>query len=134
MKKGDLVRIEHFLGEELLSKTDGKVMWIVEDEVSIQQEADPRSFTVFDPKDTDYKVTILQESAPSFQSQVASLSDEELREAVNSLRGGRIHIPTPPKTKKAREPKLSAEELQLSALMASMTPEEQQKLKEKLGL
>ena len=134
MKKGDIVLVEHSLNGELLSSTKGKLMWVYETEASLQDSDNPQSYMVFNPLDTDYKVSVLVDSAPSFQSQVASMSDEDLFNAVNTLRGGRIHVPTPPKAKKAREPKLSTEEAQLQALLATMTPQQQQELKVKLGI
>lgn len=136
MKKGDTIQVEHWIDAECISTTRGKVQWIIDDCVSMANDAEIGSFLVFNPKEEGYKVSILLESAPSFQSQIASLSDEELQRAVNEMRGGRIRIEPLPKEKKpsARAPKLSAEEQQLSALMSQMSPEDQLKLKQKLGL
>ena len=134
MKKGDIVSIEHYIGTELLNTHKGKVMWVDNDQASVQDEGNSSSYLVFNPLDTDYKVTVLVDAAPSFQSQVASLSDEQLRAAVDSMRSGRI-IPTPvAKVKKEKAPALSEADKQFQALVAQLTPEEQAKLRIKMGL
>ena len=136
MKKGDTIQVEHWMNGECLSTTRGKIQWIHEDQLSMSDEENVGAYLVFNPKDEDRKIVVLIESAPSFQSQVASLSDEELQAAVDSMRSGRISIAPLPKEKKpsARAPKASAEELQLQTLMSQMSPEEQIKIKQKLGI
>ena len=134
MKKGDIVRVERLEAGITQHTVEGQVMWAVEDQASVQDKENKSAYLVFDPRDSDYKVTVLIDSSPSFQSQVASLSDEELKAAVDAMRGNRIQGAPEPKVKKASAPKLNKEELELLTLMNALSPEEQLALKGKLGI
>lgn len=134
MKKGDIIRHVALLGEpyDHGEAKDARVTWVINGEVAAQSLSDPTGHHIFQEGDKDW--VVIQESAPSFQSQVASMSDEELKAAVDAMRGGRAVAPVEVKEKKVRAPKLSTEEAGLLALMSQLTPEEQQKLKVKLGI
>ena len=131
MKKDDSVRVDSFTGEELLSTFTGKVQWVIENEVSIHCDDDIKAYTIIDLNDPTYKITVTQEAAPSFQSQVANLTDEELHAQIESLRNGRVALAPEPKK---RATKVSKEDDELMKMLALLSPEEQANLTKKLGL
>ena len=132
MKKGDIVLIEHQESETLVSGK-WKINWRIDDEIGVTSLTDSQSANVYNIKDSTVKITMLQESEASFQSQVEHMTDEQLRASIEGLRTGRI-IVTPTKVKKEKAPKVSKDESDLLALMAQLSPEEQLAFKAKYGM
>lgn len=153
MKKDDLVRRDAFTIPPEEGTTDepifmevreAKVCWVNEEAASIQimqcgsptkgytslkREEDGKWYSPNEIGHGEYYVYL--ESAPNFQSQVAQLSDEELHAQVESLRSGRTAVA---QEAKAKKPRASKEDNQLSKALAELTPEAQAELIKKLGL
>ena len=134
MKKGDIIKVESFVGDELLNTTVGTIQWITEEDISIENSEIRGSYQVISLSDPSYKFTMIQESQESFQSQVAHLTDEELMASVEAMREGRVA--PPPKESKPRTKKTpkTAEDEALQQLYNGLTNEEKEALSKKLGL
>jgi len=134
MKKGDIIQQVRLNGEPYTfpDPVQATVVWVIDGEVSAMDNNDAKAYHVFSLENSDWDVVV--DAAPTFQSQVASLTDEQLKAAVESMRSGRVHLTPLPKEKKARAPKSTPEEDNLSKLLASLSPEKQLALKAKLGL
>ena len=134
MKKGDRLKVETYLGTELLTTVNCLVNWAIDDEIATVDTDHPGSYNIYNIKDPSYKFIMIQESAPHFQSQVEQMTDEELRASIENLRGTRS-IPTPvKKAKVASKPTPPTKADMLEALRAKMTPEAFETLKAKMGL
>ncbi len=133
MKKGDVVHEKRDLGDGKFYEEDYKVNWVIDDEAALCMLNDHNAHKIIKVDDPDFTVTI--DSAPSFQSQVETMTDEELRASVESLRGGRAPIVAPAKTKtKTKVVTQSPEDAELEKLLATMSPQEIADMKVKLGL
>ena len=129
-KKGDIVRVENSITNYTY---EGTVSWIVGAELAIQHNDNKSAYSTEKLIDKDCTITILQESAVDFQSQVASMTDDELKASIESLRLGRVAI----QKKSKKEPtqiKLSEEEKQLTNLLSTLSVDETLELKKKLGI
>ena len=124
MKKGD--RISGINQADVL--IEGEIVWVIGDEYSLRS-LDGHGYHIYKEGElADFKVTF--ESAPSYQSTVAGMSDEALRASIEGLRLARSRISSPIKGKRERTPKGDP----MKELLASLPEEERAKLKEKLGL
>ena len=122
-------QIQTLVAFEVIEKF--KVNWVIGEEAAVQSLSDSKSNFIIAVDDPEY--FILQESAPSFQSQVANMTDEQLRASIDELRQKRIVI-EPKKEKKLKVEKTSQEENALIGLMGQLNEEEQKKLLAKLGM
>ena len=105
-----------------------KVKWVVEDEAAlVLGNGDYKIIEI--SKEPEWKVTY--ESAPSYQSSVAQMSEEELRASIDALRAGRL--PVARKERVAREPAVDKND-PVAVALASMSPEKKQALMKKLGM
>ena len=146
LKKGDVVRQEAYEYEpgRIDLASEATVQWVIEEEASIEYADKLGAFAELELKDGRWLSkasvngnpwTVIHESAPTFQSQGAAMTDEELRTSVEQMRSGRIIPPSIPKVRKsAVKPSAPTEEDQMSAVLASMSPDQQLELKRKLGL
>lgn len=108
-----------------ITKSRARVNWVIDDEAAITSlDGTASHFIVSISKD---RWRVIQEAQPSYQSQVASFSDEELRASLDSLRLKRI-IPVTVKTRR-REPVSDIERF-----MESLPPEKKLELLRKLGI
>lgn len=107
------------------------VGWIVENEVAITDiggETDGLSRVIDLNKEPGWKV--IQEAAPTYQSTVAQMSEEELRGAIDVLRRTRT---VPVKiTRKVRSEPVSTDPMAIA--LAKMNPEDKMRLMKKLGM
>lgn len=119
--KFDIVTTRAFI-----TKEDAKVNWVIDQEAAISFIHEQTMHLIINTEDEDWKV--IQESTPSYQSQVASMSDEELKAAIDVARYARATI----QPKKA----LKASQVidPLEAKLASLSAEDRQKIMIKLGL
>ena len=108
-----------------------KVLWVddIDNTASLQSILIPGAYT--EVSTTDSTLIVIQEAAPSFQSQVCKLSDEELMAQIESLRAGRSAIAP---EAKARKPKASKEDSEMEKILASLSIEARAELEKKLGL
>ena len=103
----------------------GKVNWIVDNEMAIELEGGYHKVVNLDEE----KWEVIEEAPVSYQSIVAHMSDEELKASLEALRAQRSMVkPT------KRRVKVEGEENELEKVLGSLTPEQMQKLKQKLGL
>jgi len=113
-------------GTAFITKEDARVIWVIDQEAAISFIHEQTMHLIINTEDEDWKV--IQESTPSYQSQVASMSDEELKAAIDVARYARATI----QPKKA----LKASQVidPLEAKLASLSAEDRQKIMIKLGL
>lgn len=125
MKKGDYISLNKD-GETL----EAKVNWVVDDEAGINYlspDVYKGSSKVINIKEEAWQVTV--SSDPTYQSSVASMSDTELRESINSLRQTRVSLPKATRAKVA-----SISTSPLAQALDKLTPEKKAALMKKLGL
>jgi hypothetical protein len=111
-----------------------RVNWVVDYEVGVVH-LDTGGGEVIDLREqTDW--VILQESSPEYQDSVEHMTDEQLRESIEQLRGQRISRPEATRTRVSspKAPKQTEEERKLGAVLNSMSPEQKLELQRKLGL
>lgn len=128
IKKGDIISWKHF-PEADAPTFEGKVQWVIDDEFSMTGTMSSGYSMAKFSEVSDLK--IIYSAAPTYQSTVATMSDEELRASIDGLRVQRA-ISTP-KVRKER----SATSRALSPIekaLAAMTPEQQAELKKKMGM
>lgn len=109
------------------------VMWVEDGTASIEYLVSLGSYSLINlEEEPEWKV--IQESAPSYQSSVASMSEEELRASIESLRSQRASMPTGAKSKarKVSVPSMSAEDKLMLQKLAKIDPAKLAMLKEKL--
>lgn len=124
MKKGDRIRGVNQAGVTV----EGEIMWVVGEEFSIRN-LDSLGYSIYRQGDlANLEVTF--ESAPSFQSSVAEMSDDALRKSIEELRQKRATLPRPSRGQGQRRTK----EDPIMKLIASLSKEETTKLMEKMGM
>jgi hypothetical protein len=120
------------LTSPVIFNEEARVNWVIDDEVAItSKNGSCRIFSLKEEKDWIVKI----ESAPSYQSSVVELSDEELKDSIEALKNKRIH--SEPKARKSvREPvqKLPPPDAIAKALEAITDPIKREDMKRKLGL
>lgn len=102
------------------------VKWVVDNEMALQY-ADGSYRVVTISEEPEWIVTY--ESAPSYQSSVANMSDEELRLSIDALRNNRL--PVAKKERVAREP---VDNDPMAKVLASLTSEKKLELMRKMGM
>src|SRR3990167_1414140 len=117
-------------GTAFITKEDARVIWVIDQEAAICFISDQTAHLIINIEDPSWKV--LYEAVPSYQSQVASLSDEELKAAIDAARYARASA-QPEKTSK-RVQQVHEEIDPLEAKLATLSPEDRQKIMTKLGL
>lgn len=131
MKKGDRV-------SRTVTNTEGDgeytlealVNWVVEDEAGITYLSPPDwkgGAKVVNLKEEVWVVT--WESTPSFQSSVAEMSEEELRESIDRLRESRKHLPSP----RVRGDRVKKDD-PISKAFSHLSKEKREEVMRKLGL
>ena len=106
-----------------------KVQWVVGDEASVNMGND--AYKILDLKVAlDWKV--VEEAPPSFQSNVAQMTDEQLRESIEALRNKRVGLPKP-RAYKVKAPVVDKSD-PIAQALAKLSPTEKLALKRKLGL
>jgi len=127
MKKGDIISktVEGEVFEALVN-------WVVESEMGItymKPETYKGGSTLIDlGEDKEWKV--IQESAPSYQSTVASMSEDELRESIGKLRKGRTHLPKV----KTKVRGVRAKDDPITKAFKNLPPEKREALMKRLGM
>lgn len=110
------------------TQQQAKVMWVVEHEASL--EIEPGAYSIVNWKEEGWFVLI--EATPSYQSSVAEMSDEQLRESIETLRNTKV---TQSKTRTSKPKKEAVDKNDPLALaLAGLSELEKEKLKRKLGL
>ena len=127
MKKGDIV--QHVLPNG--QTEDFKIQWVIDNTASAKSLKES-SYSIFEVTDSEWKV--IQEATPSFQSQVCTMTDEELKASIEALRGGRIIPEMPTKVKAKRKEAKSPLDEAYAKVLSSMTEEQKIALRQKLGL
>lgn len=106
---------------------EAEVQWVVDDEASLKVGS---SYFIINISEGHWKV--VHEAAHSFQSQVAHLSDDQLRERIQELRSGRVVVQKP---KRANGTKAAtAVNNKLEAALMGLSEEKKAELMKKLGL
>lgn len=126
MKKGDIVTRTH--PEPELNGEQGKVQWVVENEASVK--FNDGGFKIIEVDDKEWAVTI--SAAPTYQSTVEQMTDEELRASIDGLRRTRVSTPKP--TRSARTQAGEAKDDPLARALGNMKGAEKEALMKKLGL
>lgn len=125
MKKDDIIAIQK--EEDYIT---AHVNWVVDDEAGITY----MSPDVYKGSQNVIKISegweVIVESAPSYQSSVASLTDEELRESIDSLRRTRVTVPKT--TRGAKREPVSNDPM--AQALAKMDPIKKAELMRKLGM
>lgn len=117
--------------EGFIVKEDAQINWVMDKEAGISFLANPKSHDIINIEEGIWR--IFQESVPSYQSQVATMSDEELREAINASRA--LRATSSPPIKRAKVVKGEKKEIDpIQAKLDSLPPEQREKLMQKLGL
>ena len=136
MKKGDIVKRTRTIEGHVETKLF-EIIWVVGDEASVREvnSSDGGYFIINlkEPDNLGSTWAIDQEGAESFQSTVASMSDEQLRASIDSLRQRRT-LPVRKAITKAKEVCPSIPKEELDKVLAKCSPEEADFLKKKLGL
>lgn len=131
MKKGDrIARVVTKVEGDGEYTLEALVNWVVEDEAGITYLSPPDwkgGAKVVNLKEEEWKVTL--ESTPSFQSSVAEMSEEELRESIDRLRESRKHIPAP----RVRGDRVKKDD-PVSKAFAHLSKEKREEVMRKLGL
>lgn len=119
MKKNDVI--------ENITGIRGKITWVVGDEVAYM-DLQSGMYRIFNIKEEPgWKVTI--EATPSFQSSLAQMSDEQLRESIIKMRQTRAPLPKSTRNKvevESNDP--------VSQALVALNPEQREKLMKKLGM
>ena len=102
------------------------VNWVVGDEASITY--DNGGMEIISIPEGGYKV--IRESAPSYQSSVADMSEEDLRASLDALRTSRAKMPSVKTKVRKQVVKMSP----IEKLLADAPPEKVEELKRRLGL
>lgn len=113
---------------------DAKVNWVVDTEVGITY-VDGGS-AVIDLDDEEHNGWVVISSvAPTYQSNVEHMSDDELRASIEGLRSTRVAKPAKIKrVTTVKAPPMSAEDKKLSGVLGALSPEAKLALQRKLGL
>lgn len=106
------------------------VNWRVEDEIGVEWK-DLGGMAILNLQDIKFK--IVHSSAPQYQDSVEHMTDEQLRESIESLRAKRVLAPVKA-TRVASTPKPTAQDKKLSSVLSGMTPEKKLELMKKLGM
>lgn len=135
MKKGDWITRTHVDGTGQEITIEAEVNWVIGDEAGIaylSPEPWKGGMNVIDFVKGPDKWTVTHESAPSFQSSVAEMTEDELRESIDHLRETRKHIPvTKPRSQRVGKAKSSDP---MAKALAGLSKKEQAELIKKLGL
>jgi hypothetical protein len=108
---------------------EGTVNWMVDKDVAITLK-NGGSIVVNLDEEPEWKV--IQEAPPSFQSSVAHMSDEQLRQSIDALRAQRI---VQPKARRIREDKDEFDKSDpIAQALSQMPPEKKLELMKKLGM
>ena len=110
---------------------EAHVNWRVDDAVGISYLNTEGSGEIDLKEEPDWKV--IQESAPSYQSKVAQMSEEELKESIESLRTQRASLPSS-RVKKVRAKAEPVDTSPLALKLAAMPADKRAELMKKLGL
>ena len=126
MKKGDT--IARYYQEQNFEAT---VNWVVGEEAGITYLSPPDwkggAKVINLVEESDWKV--IRESVTTFQSSVAQMSEEELRESIDKLRESRMHIPSP----RLRSSRVVASD-PVSKAFSKLPKEKREALMKKLGI
>ena len=104
---------------------EAEVQWVIENEAALKFR--DGSFKIIDIDEDNWKV--IREGIPTYQSSVAGMTDEQLRESIDTLRQTRI---TPPKVRVQHKGRGKGDPI-LDAL-AKMDPIKKRELMKKLGM
>jgi len=120
-------KLSPVLEEEVVEYEEATVNWVVEKEVAIQlKDGTARIINL----DEEPEWRVIWESAPSYQSTVAQMSDEELRASIDALRRMRASAPKP--GVRARGQGVSRDPIEIA--LSKMPPEKKMELMKKLGM
>ncbi|MBU2052491.1 hypothetical protein KKH13_04780 [Patescibacteria group bacterium] len=119
------------LTSPVMKHQEAKVNWVIENEIAIQYK-DGNSRIIDINEEKDWKVIV--ESVPSYQSSVAELSDDQLRESIELLKSQRMHHD--PRARKPREVSTPAVDKNdpIAMALAGLSPEKKEALMRKLGM
>ena len=117
------------------AKKEGVIHWVIGKEASIV--FDDHSYVIVDTEAFETgEWKVIREAAPSFQSQLADMSDEELKASIDSLRNSRMSITQRRSRQLAVTPSEDEEDDtpkdDMSKAIGKLTPEQLAKLMEKL--
>ncbi len=130
MKKGDYVSRDFDINE-MKSHIEGTVQWVIDGTASIQLPN--YTFYMANLKEEPDWV-VLHESAPSYQSSVADMTNEQLKASIEALRNQRVVNTTPKvKVRKQRTDVVDKND-PMAVALAGMAPEEKAALMKKLGM
>ena len=114
------------------AKKEGVIHWVIGKEASIV--FDDHSYVIVNTDDIESgEWKVIREAAPSFQSQLADMSDEELKASIESLRNSRMSITQRRSRQLAVTPSGAKTCRRVSSVIGKLTPEQMAKLIAKLG-
>lgn len=122
--------------EDTYITVTAEVKWVVDHEVAIQKEGSD-GYVIIDLNEEENKHwVVIKSAAPAYQSDVEHMTDEQLRTSIEELRANRIARPPSarPRKTKVKEPPMSAQDKQLTKMLAGMGAKEKEALQRKLGL
>lgn len=105
-----------------------KVNWVVDEEMGISY-LDTGLCDIVSTVDW----TILVSAEPSYESKVEYMTEEQLRESIEELRGKRAVAPRI-KVKGTPKPKMSKEDNLMQQALSGLSPEKKEALMKKLGM
>ncbi len=123
LNKGKLCPV---LEEEVVEYEEATVNWVIEKEVALQLKNGMCRIVNLDEEPW----RVIWESAPSYQSTVAQMSDEELRASIDALR--RLRASTPKPAVRTRGQAGSRDPIEIA--LSKMPPEKKMELMKKLGM
>ena len=132
MKKDDQVSRTQIFQED--GKPDytytlrGKVMWVIDNEASIQDSATGMFTIVNLDEEKDWVVEVSAD--PTYQSTVINMTEEQLRQSIEDLRNNRQSAPKVIKRQRGAIMKKDP----IADALAKLSPEKREALKRKLGL
>jgi hypothetical protein len=122
-----------FLLSPVIKHEEVEVQWIIENEVAIKHKSG--NYTILDLNDEeDKKYKVIFEALPTYQSSVANLSDEQLRQSIENLRNQRKPLTNKPR--KERTPPVPAVDKSdpIAMALANLPADKKEALMKKLGM
>lgn len=120
--------------QELVQTEKAKVNWVVGDEAGVVHLSRGGGCSVVSTGEW----TVLEESAPEYQTSVEHMTDEQLRESIEALRARRGMVAEPRPRSKARAsaklPPMDAQDKKIAALLSNLTGDKKEALMRKLGM
>ena len=130
MKAGDIIARDNIV-VDIKVHQEYKVNWVVGNEAGVTVNGDPSLHNII-KLDDEPQWQVIFSAAPTYQSTVANMSEDELRASIDGLRVARVNAPAPfkkPSTKRA-----VVKETAMEKMLKSMSPEKRKALEAKLGL